>query len=78
MGEVAMEEKGGIEDVVAEVATEEEAMGVKWEEGTTSEMINVTDHTEDHCECFVCLLDPLDSEIARVLPAASPMASSDS
>lgn len=45
---------------------------------TISEMINATDHTEDHCECFVCLLDPLDSEIARVLPAASPMASSDS
>lgn len=36
VGEVVMEEKGGIEDVVAEVATEEEAMGVKWEEGKPS------------------------------------------
>lgn len=43
-----------------------------------SEMISATDHTEDHCECFVCLLDAFDSEIARVLPAASPMASLDS
>lgn len=42
-----------------------------------SEMISATDHTEDHCECFVCL-DAFDSEIARVLPAASPMASLDS
>lgn len=44
----------------------------------TSEMINATDHTEDHCERFVCLLDAFDSEIAGVLPAASPMASLDS
>lgn len=73
-----MEEKEGIEDVVAEAVIGEEAMVVKWEEEMISETINATDHTEDHCECFVCLLDPLDSEIARVLPAASPMASSDS
>lgn len=36
VAEVDMEEKGAIEDVVAEVAIEEEAMGVKWEEGKQS------------------------------------------
>lgn len=33
VGEVAMEEKEGIEDVVAEAVIGEEAMVVKWEEG---------------------------------------------
>ncbi|XP_010222280.1 PREDICTED: TATA-binding protein-associated factor 2N [Tinamus guttatus] len=78
VGEVAMEEKEAIEAVVAEVAIGEVATVVKWVEEMISEMINATDHTEDHCECFVCLLDAFDSEIARVLPAASPMASLDS
>lgn len=36
VAEVDMEEKGAIEGVVAEVAIEEEAMGVKWEEGKQS------------------------------------------
>ncbi|XP_010571850.1 PREDICTED: TATA-binding protein-associated factor 2N isoform X1 [Haliaeetus leucocephalus] len=78
VGEVAMEEKEGIEGVVAEAVIGVAAMVVKWEEEMISEMISATDHTEDHCECFVCLLDAFDSEIARVLPAASPMASLDS
>lgn len=36
VAEVDMEEKEAIEGVVAEVAIEEEAMGVKWEEGKLS------------------------------------------
>lgn len=59
-----MEESGAIEGAAAEAATGEEAMGAKWEGEMISEMINATDHTEDHCECFVCLLDAFDSEIA--------------
>ncbi|KAF2977269.1 hypothetical protein EK904_008163 [Melospiza melodia maxima] len=64
VAEVATEESGAIEGAAAEAATGEEAMGAKWGGEMISEMINATDHTEDHCECFVCLLDAFDSEIA--------------
>uniref|UniRef100_A0A8D2MT48 RBP56 factor n=1 Tax=Zonotrichia albicollis TaxID=44394 RepID=A0A8D2MT48_ZONAL len=58
---VATEESGAIEGAAAEAN-----LFFPFPE-MISEMINATDHTEDHCECFVCLLDAFDSEIALKL-----------